>query len=486
MNVNLKCDVGTPIETTRSYVKTLETAINAMAYDESTKQGAVGSVISYSGLSISFGAHGASGDADAPHLATLTIELVEEGKRTLEADGVIEKLKEISDRWAGVSVEYEKLKMGPGSGAKEIEIELHGNDVSEMLALSKRIQTRLRDFEGAHSISDDYESGRVEHRLQLKDSARALGLTNADLALQVRQAVYGLEATTVRRGDDEIKVMMRYPVGARRSIDDLRDIPILLPNGRYVPFHTVATSVQDLGTTIIRREDRKRRIVVGAELLDSSRTDEIMKTIERVDFPVWKAEYPGVSVSAGGSKEDFQKTVDSLIPASSFAVMFIFFILSVEFNSLSQPFIVMSAIPFGIIGAFVGHKIHGQHLTVMSLIGLTALTGIVVNDSLVLIDSINRNRRVEKMPINEAIVDAARSRLRPILLTSITTIAGLLPLLLETSFQAQVMVPSAIAIAYGLMFSTVLILLIVPAIYYVFDDAGRMMRPLLFLKQTTV
>jgi multidrug efflux pump subunit AcrB len=347
--------------------------------------------------------------------------------------------------------------------------------LDDLIRASDRIKERLHTYTGVYDIEDDFDAGRREIKIELLDSARALGLTTSSLAGQVRGAFYGLEAKIIQRDREDVKIMVRYPESYRRRIYDLESMRIVTPDGTLVPFSEVARFTEGRGYATIKVKDQKRTVTVTADVDENDPTANasVINADVVTAFPALEREFAGLKLELGGQERDRGKAFGSLIEDFLAAILMIYVILAGLFRSYVQPAIVMAAIPFGAIGAVLGHLAMGYPLTMFSLIGLVALTGIVVNDSLILLTFINR-RRKEGMEPYQAVIDAGSGRLRAILLTSITTILGLAPLLSETSFQARFLIPMGISIAAGLAFATVLTLIGVPSLYMILVDVQRL------------
>jgi multidrug efflux pump subunit AcrB len=324
-------------------------------------------------------------------------------------------------------------------------------------------------FSGVFDISDDFDAGRREVQIELFDSARALGLTTRSLATQVRAAFYGLEVRKLQRGREDVKIMVRYPPENRRQVYDIESMYVATPDGTMVPFVEVAGLVEGTGYAAIRRKDQRRTVTVKGDVdEDVTNAAQIIAELEG-DFPEVLRRHPGMRLEFGGQRLETTRAFGSLRGGFAVALLLIFVILAGLFRNYMQPIIIMTAIPFALIGAVVGHYVMGYPLTILSMIGLVALTGIVVNDSLILISFINK-RVADGTEPREAVIEAAMGRLRPILLTSATTVLGLAPLLMEQSFQARFLIPMGISISAGLIFATVLTLLAVPALYLILTD----------------
>ncbi|MCG8640872.1 MAG: efflux RND transporter permease subunit, partial [Desulfobacterales bacterium] len=300
--------------------------------------------------------------------------------------------------------------------------------------------------------------------------ARALGITMADIATQIRQAYYGDEVLKIQRGKDDIKVMVRYSQKERESESSIDELRIRTRDGRQIPLNQVADIVLERGYSAIQRVDRKRVITVVSDINeDTANAQEIVADLKANYLDTLSTRFPGVSYDLEGQAKRTRDLIISLEKGFGLCAMVIFLLLASQFRSYIQPFIIMTAIPFGLIGAVWGHYFNGIELTMFSIFGIVALSGIVVNDSLILIDFINARRR-SGVKILDAVIEAGKNRFRPVLLTSVTTVAGLFPLMLETSFQAQFLIPMAVSISYGLAAATVLTLLFVPALYVVMID----------------
>jgi multidrug efflux pump subunit AcrB len=302
-----------------------------------------------------------------------------------------------------------------------------------------------------------------------------LGLTLRDLARQVRQGFYGEEAQRIQRGRDDIKVMVRYPEAERRSLGDVERMRIRLEDGAEVPFATVATVREGRGFATIARADRRRVVTVTAGVDEAvANANEVNASLQADALPELAGEFPGLAYSFEGEEKEKQESLGSLRKNFAVALLGIFALLAIPFRSYSQPLIVMSVIPFGFVGAVAGHLLMGLDLSLLSFFGMVALTGVVVNDSLIMIDLINRERR-EGLPLAVAIRDCGKRRFRPILLTTLTTFFGLTPMILETSLQAKFLIPMAVSLGFGVVFATAITLLLVPVIYMILEDFHRVL-----------
>jgi multidrug efflux pump subunit AcrB len=304
-----------------------------------------------------------------------------------------------------------------------------------------------------------------------------LGLTLGDLARQVRQAFYGEEAQRIQREREDIRVMVRYPESQRRSLGDLENIRIRTPDGSEVPFYTVARAELGRGFASIRRSDRQRVINVTADIdRNRSNANEVMADLRSNFLPQLLANHPGLRFRLEGEQREQRKVLLGLIQGFGLALILIYSLLAIPLRSYTQPLIVMMVIPFGLVGAIGGHLLMRQEsISLMSVFGVVALSGVVVNSSLILVHYVN-TRRAMGSSVVEAARDAGTARFRPIVLTSLTTFAGLTPLLLERSVSAQFLIPMAISLAFGVAFATLITLLLVPSLYLVLDDLQRLLR----------
>jgi len=347
---------------------------------------------------------------------------------------------------------------------------------------SLEIQDQISEFEGLYDIRDTYSEGKRELKIRLKESARTLGLNSFDLSQQIRNAFYGAEAQRVQREGEDVKVMIRYPRDERESLNNLNTMRIATPAGDRIPIAEVADIEMGIGFSTITRQDRQRTINVQADAnKDVANTDQISKALYG-EYPgdpnsilaeVTK-KYPGVTSIKGGEAKDMEESKPAIIGGTLLVVVLIYTLLAIPFKSYVQPILVICVIPFGIGGAIFGHFITGQDLSLLSILGIIALSGVVVNDSLVLVDRINKLRN-EGLPLKAAVIEGGRQRFRAIMLTSVTTFVGLVPILLETSLQAQFLIPMATSLAFGVLFATFITLILVPSAYLMLDDVQRVL-----------
>ena len=355
---------------------------------------------------------------------------------------------------------FTRMSSGP-----PISFDLSGRDHAQLEAAADWLAEHLRTYDGLFEIESSTTSGPEEIKLAIKPEAEALGVTLADLAGQVRQAFYGAEAQRIQRGDSEVRVMVRYPRSERRSIGNLENMWIRLPDGRELPFSAVADYELQRGYTSISRTNGRRTVTVSANAdLNTVEPSAIMAAVYRTAIPQLMSRYPAVQFGAGVSAREQQSSVIEMLQGFGIALLGIYVLMAVPLKSYLQPLIIMTVIPFGLIGAMIGHMIFGIAMNAISALGFFALTGVVVNDSLILVHYINRRVGEGVKPIDAA-VEAGARRFRPILLTSLTTFFGLVPIVLERSMHAQMVIPMAISLAFGILFATTITLILIPCIY---------------------
>ncbi|MBW2433788.1 MAG: efflux RND transporter permease subunit, partial [Deltaproteobacteria bacterium] len=409
------------------------------------------------------------------HVGEVWVELVSSGQRPgLSTNDILNRWRSLVGELPGVDrLAFLTLEGGPAGNA--IEIQLSGKDFDQLSLAADELKKEIETYPGTYDISDDFKPGKQEKKLRVKPGARSIGVTMRGLARQVRQAFYGEEVLRIQRGREDVKVMVRYADQQRSSLSGFDEMRIRTEDGREIPIEEVADITHGRAYSIIHRVDRKRTVTVISDIDENTANASQIVADLKADFlPRLAERYPGVSFDLEGQAKRTGESVDSMQSGYLLAMMGIFLLLASQFRSYIQPVIIMTAIPFGLIGAIFGHLVMGKEFTIVSLFGIVALSGIVVNDALILIDFINRAVR-SGVDVETAVVQSGKARFRPVLLTSITTIAGLLPILLERSFQAQFLIPMAISICFGLLAATVLTLLYVPALYLIVRDVRNVL-----------
>ena len=361
-------------------------------------------------------------------------------------------------------------------GNRGLEIEFSGADIGTVLGAVEATKARLAEYPGVVEISDSYRGQSSEIHLALTPEGESLGLTSRDLGTQVRQGFYGEEVQRVQRERDEIRVMLRYPRRSRGSLSDLEQIRIRTPSGDEVPFSTVASATMGRAPAAVSRVDRERVVTVFAGLNEAVTTSEQVTRALRDEFlPDLTRQHPGVEVSFEGDDAAFAEVMGALGKGLAIALLAMYAMLAIPLKSYLSPAIVLCAVPFGAVGAVGGHWLLGMDLSFLSMCGIVVLAGIVVNDALVLVTGIARNSGGRES-IGQIVQATAERRFRAILLTSLTTVAGVTPLILEESLDAQFLIPVAVSLAAGVLYSTAVTLVFVPTLYMILEDirgAGR-------------
>jgi multidrug efflux pump subunit AcrB len=399
----------------------------------------------------------------------MLVELTKGETRNVNSDEFQIEWRKAVGEVAGVKELRFMSAMGPG-GDSAISFRLVGTNYENLELASRDLQAKLGEFEGIYDIRSSNSAGNQEIELMLKPSAETLGITLADLGRQVRRAFYGEEAQRIQRGKDEIKVMVRYPKNERRSITNLENMRIRTSSGQWVPFASVAEFKLVKGVSSIKREDRKRSVSVMADFNpEKVQSSSVINEINKDFIPNLVNKYPGVSSELSGQSKEIGKMFGEIGRSMGFAFIMIYILLAIPLKSYIQPIMVMSVIPFGFIGAIVGHLIFDKSFSMMSGFGIIALSGVVVNDSLIMVEFVNRARK-EGMRLQDAVLQAGTQRFRAIMLTSLTTFFGLFPIMFETSMQAQIIIPMAISLAFGILFATVITLFLIPSLYMILAD----------------
>jgi len=477
ITVALEMAPGTPVDTTRAVQQRIvATGLELVdEYDAARPPGEsiLQQVYSVVGSSISDAGPGGVSSTSGSNLANIYMFLTPSERRNIPAT-------EISHRWRDRVAEIAGVETMTFTSnlihlGANIDVQLAHEDFAVLDEAAERLKTAIAGYPGTSDITDNYTLGKQEVMLRLKPEGRTLGLTEEDLGRQLRGAFFGAEALRLQRGKNEVKVMVRYPEEQRRHLADLENLRIRTPGGGELPLSRAATLELDRGFSKINRTDRKRVINVTASVDDTrANAEEILAEMRRTTLPELMADYPGLSYDLEGEDKNRRESMASMKVGFQLVLFVIFALLAVAFRSYSQPLLIMVAIPFGIVGAILGHLIMGFDLSILSMFGIVALTGVVVNDSLLLIDFVNRSRK-QGMSLFSAVHEAGQRRFRPILLTSLTTFFGLMPMILETSVQAQFLIPMAISLAFGIMFATGITLLLIPSLYLVLEDLRRLL-----------
>lgn len=409
------------------------------------------------------------------HVANVRVFLVTSEQRDFKtADFVAEWRARVGPVPEAKTLTF-SANLGPSAG-KPVDVELSHTDEKVLERAAAEVTATLRGYAGVHDVENGVALGKPQLDLTVTPEARALGLTSTDIARQVRGAFFGAEALRQQDGRDEVRVIARLPVEERRSEHDIEELLIRTPQGGEVPLQEAAVIERGRSWPSIERANGKRIVHVTAELREGEATPGMVIGKLRTELlETLPDKYPGLTWGMGGENREQSESLGSLRTGAMLALLAIYALLAIPFRSYMQPLIVMAAIPFGLVGAIIGHVLLGFEMSMMSMMGMVALAGVVVNDSLVLIDATNEFHRRGETHFDAVILAGVR-RFRPILLTSVTTFFGLMPMILETSVQARFLIPMAISLGFGVMFATVITLILVPALYLTAEDARRLVR----------
>ncbi len=406
------------------------------------------------------------------NVGQLTLELQDDRDRT--SAEIIEDLRGRMERIPGITkLQFLSLQAGPGG--PDIEARIIGEDLAQLRRLTDEVKAFLATFPGVRDIRDDMVAGKEELRISLKPEGRALGLDVRSIARQVQQGFQGVEASSIQRGDEDVPIFVRFPGDQRSQVDTVSRMKLTLPSGERVFLSDVAGIGTGVSATQINRDDQKRALSVFAEVEPAKTTVvEVTDALQR-QFADAGGRYPGLRVVVKGERQETEESLGALPRISLITLFVIYFVLGSLFKSFVQPFIVMAAIPFALGGVVIGHLVMGENLSFMSILGFIALAGVVVNDSLILVDFINRSRR-NGTPAYESIIQSGVVRLRPVMLTTVTTVGGLVPLAFFATGQARFLSPMAISVVWGLSFATILTLILTPCLYGILDDLKAILR----------
>jgi multidrug efflux pump subunit AcrB len=390
-------------------------------------------------------------------------------ERDMTAQDVIELWRDEIGDIEGIDQITFEAERGPGGYQQDISVDLSHSDINVLEKASQAFLERVESFEATRDVNDNYNRGKTQFDFKLRPEGRKLGLTSADVGEQLRNSFYGALAMRQLRGTNEIEVRVKLPYEQRKDIYNLEDLVIRTPQGMEVPLMEVASMEEGEAFTSINRRDGRRVVTVGMDAEPSNAVSRVLASIQTDVLPQLRADFPGITWSFEGSQAEMRESTQALWGGFLLAMIVIYALLAIAFSSYIQPLIVMGAIPFGIVGAVIGHILLGYDLSLVSLMGVIALSGVVLNDSLIMIDYANKKRADQSA--FDAIHEAGLRRFRPIILTTLTTFGGLTPIILETSRQAYQLIPMAISLGFGIVFATAIILVIVPCLYMILEDA---------------
>ncbi|GAA76701.1 efflux RND transporter permease subunit [Pseudoalteromonas marina] len=460
VRVNLTLPTGTPFEVTNKYV--IDMSEKAQQLQDKYRDPDTGESVILNILATTGGRGGVSNSG------AVRFEITPAEKRESDIGS-----RELASEWRdliGIIPGAESLTFRAeiGRSSDPIDVQLSGTSLTILQDVADNIKNRLATYPTVFDIADSMSDGKEELRIELTQQGLALGLNRVNVAGQVRNSFFGSQVQRIQRGRDDVRVMVRLPIDERRSIADLQNILINTPDGGSVPLSHVATLTAGQSPSTINRIDRYRTLNVTADIEKNNTNMTVLQADLAQYLDELMQQYPGVDYKLEGEAKEQRESFGSLAWALVFVFFIIYALLAIPFKSYMQPIIVMSVIPFGMIGAVVGHWIMGMDLTIMSLLGMLALIGVVVNDSLVLVDFINK-KRSEGGDLIEAVKLAGASRFRPVMLTSLTTFIGLMPLLFEKATQAQFLIPMAVSLGFGIIFATFITLLLVPVNYMLME-----------------
>ncbi len=493
---SLELPFGAPVERTEAFTRRLARAAREAAGEIEDERIVESVYAQIGGILMRHGPRAGGSGGSAGHQANVFVFLVSADKRDASAKAFSDAWRERFGKPPGVrSIGFRNDLGGPGGGAP-VDVMLTHRDLGELEAAAAELARQLEEHEGVKDIDPGFAPGKPQLDFAVRSAARSLGVTAEDLGRQVRAAFHGVEALRQQRGREEVRVMVRYPEAARRSMYALEEMIIRTPGGGEMPLRQAAAIRPGSAYSSIVRENGQRVLHVTADIVPRKNAELVLTALTgREPSPIERAadaltrltggtvparptpylqtlkqRHVGLDYGFGGHREEIRKSLASLAITFPVALLVIYLLLAVPFDSYLQPAIIMVSIPFGIVGAVIGLAWMGYQLSIIAMLGIVALSGVVVNDSLVLVDYANRLQRAGGQPPLSAIVAAGKRRLRPILLTSLTTFGGLTPMILETSMQARFMVPMAVSLGYGILFATLIALLLVPALYLIVED----------------
>jgi len=458
--VNLEMPQGTPWQKTHDYARRIEKAAQAMNERYLASLDTEIDVVRH--LMVV---------SESDTSARVDIDLVPSEERTISSVVLAQWFREELGILEGIRVLNIDAVAGP-AGAN-LEVQLQGKDLEILRLAANELKQAMAGIAGVQDISDSFNGGGRELDIRVSPEGEVLGLGNVELARQVRQAFFGAEIQRVQRGRHEVRVYVRLPAAERARVDSLQSLWIVLPDGRKMPFSVVGEARELTGLSVINRIDRQRVVIVRADVNKLQvEPGEVTRLLQKEVLPQLLKKYPGIDYHLGGEAEDEASTSSSLGYGLVMVLLMIFGALAIPLKSYVEPMLIMSVIPFGIIGAILGHLLLGNDLSILSVIGIIGLVGVVVNDSLVMVDFINHYID-EGHDWRSAVMEAGPMRFRAVILTSLTTFLGLLPIQLETSIQSQFVKPMAISVAFGVLFATFVTLILVPVLYFIAKDLEK-------------
>jgi len=464
----LEMPFGTPVERTKEVHDHLLAAARQVLAEHGGEEALSRGIFAEVGSSGSTRMGPMSGGTSAGHIAEIAVFMVPSDERDLKAAEMARLWRKRVGEVVGAEVLTFKFTTGPSSNPP-INFELRHPDLEVLDKAGRKLASSLDGYNGVKDIDDGFTWGKQQIDFQLTEEGRSLGITERDLASQVRHAFFGAEASRQQRGRDELRAYVRLPEEQRRSLHNVEELLLRIPSGGEVPLAVAAKVERGRAYTSIGRKEARRIINVTADVEGDTNAQEVVEDLKKNVLPGLMSEYPGLTYELAGRQRDRQESMQYLAVGFLIALAAMYALMAIPFRSYKQPAIIMTAIPFGMIGALGGHMLLGYDLSLMSMMGVVALSGVVVNDSIVLISAIN-DFRASGMSMTESVVAGGTRRFRPILLTTLTTFFGLAPMILETSVQAKFLIPMALSMGFGVLFATLITLQLVPTVYMILED----------------
>jgi multidrug efflux pump subunit AcrB len=410
------------------------------------------------------------------HAGRIQYELLPPSDRPISTEDFVQRWRAEARGIKGLkSIRFRSNSGGPGGNQDAFSIDLSHRNMNVLEQASQELATALQAYPMVRDIDDGFTPGKEQIDFSILPAGRSLGLTSRDVARQVRNSYYGAEAIRQQRGRNEIKIKVRLPKEERDTEYSLEELIIRTPAGIEVPLREVAETKRGRAYTSIVRREGRRVVSVSGDVEPRDQTPQILTAIQEDLLPPILQKYSGLSYSFEGREADRRESVNGLINGLLIALLLIYVLLAIPFNSYAQPLIIMVSIPFGIVGAVLGHLLLNYSLSLISLFGVVALSGVVVNDALVFIDFANQRRRAG-LALHDAVRSAGIQRFRPIILTTLTTFFGLMPMIVETSRQARFLIPMAISLGFGILFATAITLLLIPSLMLILEDIGNLFK----------
>lgn len=476
LTAKLELAQGVPFAETQRVIKEVEAAAHLLGAQFRDDEGnpVVQHVLASSGTQPFITGFSPAGPPKASHIGEVTIELVPAAQRqSAGSDRLVGAWRDLVGEIPGV-VEL-TFRAETASGGNAIDLSLTGTNLAQLEEATHFARERLGDYQGVIDISDSSRAGKDEFQIvRLTRAGETLGFSLAEVGQQVRDAFYGNEVQRLQRGRDEVKVMVRLPEKERRTLETIEKLELTSPTGEKVALGEVVEYQFGNGPAVINRTDRKRSVRISADVDALTNANEVVSAYTEEVLSELSLRFPAVAWSFEGEQEDQANSIREMGIGALSALVIMYVLIAIPLKSYFQPLIIMVVIPFGLIGGIWGHALLGMNLSIMSMVGFIALAGVVVNDSLVMVDFVNRHRG-ENGSAREAALQAGGRRFRAILLTSLTTFAGLLPMLFEQDMQARFLIPMAVSLGFGILFATAITLFLVPGVYVVLDDVQRVL-----------